>query len=380
MRFRDLTAQYARYKTAIDAALQDVLDSTEFISGPAVARFEAHIAKVAGTAECVSCANGTDALSLVMMAWGIGPGDAVFVPDYTFFATAEIVCHCGATPVFVDVDPHTFNLDPQALKRAIDTVLAQGKLTPKVIIPVDLFGVPADYPAIMSVAKQYGLKVLEDGAQGFGASLNGKMVCSFGDIATTSFFPVKPLGCYGDGGAIFTNDRAMAELLRSIRVHGKGSDKYDNVRIGVNSRLDTLQAAILDVKLKALIDHELADVQVVADHYTRQLAPWVIVPAIPEGVVSAYAQYTIQLRSAKEREHVVNALKALDIPTMIYYTIPLHRQKAFVHLSPVDADFPVSNRLSETALSLPIGPYMPLSDVDQVVSALIAAVRAFRGD
>lgn len=380
MRFRDLTAQYARYKTAIDAALQDVLDSTEFISGPAVARFEAHIAKVAGTAECVSCANGTDALSLVMMAWGIGKGDAVFVPDYTFFATAEIVSHCGATPIFVDVDPHTFNLDPQALQRAIEKVITEGKLTPRVIIPVDLFGVPADYPAISALARNHGLKVLEDGAQGFGASLNGKMVCSFGDIATTSFFPVKPLGCYGDGGAIFTNDPAMAELLRSIRVHGKGSDKYDNVRIGVNSRLDTLQAAILDVKLDALMTHELDDVQVVAKRYTQQLASWVKVPTIPEGVVSAYAQYTIQLRSAQERDHVVKALKAQDIPTMIYYTIPLHRQKAFAHLNPIDADFPVSNRLSETSLSLPIGPYMPLGDVDQVVNALIAALRDFRGD
>jgi dTDP-4-amino-4,6-dideoxygalactose transaminase len=302
------------------------------------------------------------------------------VPDYTFFATAEIVGHCGATPIFVDVDARTFNLDPQKLDVAIRRVLAEGQLTPKVIIPVDLFGVPADYPAITAIAQTYGLKVLEDGAQGFGASLNGKMVCSFGDIATTSFFPVKPLGCYGDGGAIFTNDAAMAERLKSLRVHGKGSDKYDNVRIGVNSRLDTLQAAILDVKLNALMAHELDDVQRVAQRYTQLLRDHVIVPLIPEGVISVYAQYTIQLRSAAERAHVVAALKALDIPTMIYYTIPLHRQKAFAHLMPQDAEFPVSNRLSETALSLPIGPYMPLSDVDTVAQALIAALRAYRGE
>jgi UDP-2-acetamido-2-deoxy-ribo-hexuluronate aminotransferase len=203
MRFRDLTAQYTRYQTAIDAAIQEVLNSTEFISGPAVTRFEEHIAQVAGTDYCVSCANGTDALSLVMMAWGIGKGDAVFVPDYTFFATAEIVSHCGATPIFVDVDPRTFNIDPHQLQIAIEKVIAEGKLFPKVIIPVDLFGVPADYPALEAIAKQYGLKILEDGAQGFGASVNGKMVGSFGDIATTSFFPVKPLGCYGDGGGHF---------------------------------------------------------------------------------------------------------------------------------------------------------------------------------
>jgi UDP-2-acetamido-2-deoxy-ribo-hexuluronate aminotransferase len=379
MRFRDLTAQYTRYQTAIDAAIQEVLNSTEFISGPAVTRFEEHIAQVAGTDYCVSCANGTDALSLVMMAWGIGKGDAVFVPDYTFFATAEIVSHCGATPIFVDVDPRTFNIDPHQLQIAIEKVIAEGKLFPKVIIPVDLFGVPADYPALEAIAKQYGLKILEDGAQGFGASVNGKMVGSFGDIATTSFFPVKPLGCYGDGGAIFTNDKALVDLLKSIRVHGKGDDKYDNVRIGVNSRLDTLQAAILDVKLDALMAHELHDVHVVAARYDHQLSDAVITPLIPQGVVSAYAQYTIQLRSAAERAYIVSALKAHDIPTMIYYTIPLHRQKAFKHLTPIDADFPVSNRLSETALSLPIGPYMPLSDVDTVCGVLLEALKTFRG-
>ncbi len=380
MRFRDLSAQYTRYQTAIDAAIQDVVNSTEFISGPAVTRFEHHIATVAGTDYCVSCANGTDALSLVMMAWGIGEGDAVFVPDYTFFATAEIVSYCGATPIFVDVDPRTFNIDPKKLQIAIEKVIAEGQLFPKVIIPVDLFGVPADYPAIDALARKYGLKVLEDGAQGFGASLNGKMVGSFGDVATTSFFPVKPLGCYGDGGAIFTNDKALVDLLKSIRVHGKGDDKYDNVRIGVNSRLDTLQAAILDVKLDALMAHELDDVAKVAARYNQHLADAVVTPFIPEGVVSAYAQYTIQLRSAQERAQVVSALKAHDIPTMIYYTIPLHRQKAFHHLNANDADFPVSNQLSQTALSLPIGPYMPLEDVDTVCTVLLDALRSFRGE
>jgi dTDP-4-amino-4,6-dideoxygalactose transaminase len=380
MRFRDLSAQYLRYQVAIDAAIQSVLISTEFISGPAVARFEDHIAKVAGVNHCISCANGTDALSLVMMAWGIGEGDAVFVPNYTFFATAEIVSHCGATPVFVDVDPRTFNLDPVALTTMIDRVIAEGTLIPKVIIPVDLFGIPADYPALEAIAKTYNLKILEDGAQGFGASLNGRMVGSFGDAATTSFFPVKPLGCYGDGGAIFTNDTALADHLKSIRVHGKGSDKYDNVRIGVNSRLDTLQAAVLDVKLDALMAHELADVDKVAQHYNQRLADVVTVPFIPEGVVSAYAQYTIQLRSAAERTFVVNALKAQDIPTMIYYTIPLHRQKAFADLAVSDADFAVSNRLSETCLSLPIGPYMPLADAETVADALISALHEFRGE
>ena len=271
IQFRDLKAQYKRYEKEINAAIQEVIDSAAFIGGKAVGELESRLAEYVGVKHCISCANGTEAMTLVMMAWDIKEGDAVFVPDFTFFSTGEIVSFRGATPVFVDVDRDTFNIDTEKLEKAIQRVLEEGELTPKVIIPVDLFGLPADYPEIERIAKKYDLLVLEDGAQGFGGSINGQKACSFGDAATTSFFPAKPLGCYGDGGAIFTNDDELAELLRSYKVHGKGENKYDNIRIGVNSRLDTIQAAILNVKLTAFIDHELDDVNRIYKLYTEKL-------------------------------------------------------------------------------------------------------------
>ena len=356
--FRDLGAQYQAYKKEIDAAIARVLQQGTFIGGGEVECFERRLADYVGVKHCISCANGTDALTLLMMAWNIGPGDAVFVPDFTFFATAEIVSFAGATPIFVDVDARTFNINPEALEKAINKVLAEGKLTPKVIIPVDLFGLPAEYDALEDIAKTYHLKILEDGAQGFGGTLNGKRACSFGDAAITSFFPAKPLGCYGDGGAIFTDDDALAELLNSIKVHGKGDDKYDNVRIGVNSRLDTLQAAILNVKLDAFIKHELEDVQQVYQWYTKRLKGLVVTPVIPEGYTSSFAQYTIQLKDKKTRDGLQHYLKEQGIPTIVYYTKAMHKQGAFAHLPYDDHDFPVTNRLCETVLSLPMHPYL----------------------
>src|SRR5690554_6726680 len=284
MQFRDLKAQYKRYEKEINAAIQEVIDSAAFIGGKAVGELETRLADYVGVKHCITCANGTEAMTLVMMAWGIKEGDAVFVPDFTFFSTGEIVSFRGATPVFVDVDKDTFNIDANKLEEAIKRVLDEGKLTPKVIIPVDLFGLPANYSEIEKIAKKYDLLVLEDGAQGFGGSINGKKACSFGNAATTSFFPAKPLGCYGDGGAIFTDDDELAATLRSIRAHGRSpEDKYDNQTLGLNSRLDTLQAAILLTKLEAFIEYELDAVNRVADVYTENLSDIVQTPVVPEG-------------------------------------------------------------------------------------------------
>jgi len=255
MQLRDLNLQYRKYKAEINSAIQKVLDQANFIGGREVEELEMQLADYVDVKHCITCANGTEAMTLVLMSWGVIEGDAVFVPDFTFFSTAEVVSFRGATPVFVDVDRETFNLDPVKLERAIRKVMVEGRLNPKAIIPVDLFGLPADYPNLNKIARKYNLFILEDGAQGFGGSIGGQKSCSFGEAATTSFFPAKPLGCYGDGGALFTNSDHLAQVVRSLKVHGKGDHKYDNVRIGLNSRLDTVQAAILKVKLKAFISH-----------------------------------------------------------------------------------------------------------------------------
>lgn len=366
LQFRDLQAQYGQYKAQIDAAIMQVLASTNFIEGKEVKELEERLADYVGVKHCITCANGTDALSLVLMAWGVKEGDAVFVPDFTFFATGEVVSYCGATPIFVDVCQNTYNIDPIKLEEAIIKTKQDTNLTPKVIISVDLFGLPANYPELEAIAQKYNLVVLEDGAQGFGGHINGKKACSFGHTATTSFFPAKPLGCYGDGGAIFTNDDQLAELLRSIKIHGKGIDKYDNVRIGVNSRLDTIQAAILNIKLDAFIQHELDDVNRVAQEYNHRLKDSIIIPFIPKGYYSSYAQYTIQLKNKTERDHLQFHLKLNGIPSMIYYPIPMHRQKAFSNLQYTNHDFKVTNLLCDRVLSLPIHPYLTNQDIQKV--------------
>jgi len=323
-----------------------------------------------GVKYCISCANGTDALSLVMMAWGIKAGDAVFVPDFTFFATGEVVSLAGATPVFVDVDADSFNIDIDKLEEQIKNVIAEGKLSPKAIIPVDLFGLPADYSAIDHIAKKYNLLVLEDGAQGFGGALNGKKACSFGDAAITSFFPAKPLGCYGDGGAVFTNDDDLAYLLKSIRVHGKGNDKYDNVRIGVNSRLDTIQAAILIPKFRAFVKYELEHVNKSAQKYSDLLSDVVKTPSIPSGYYSSWAQYTLTFKNLTERDAVQKALKEQGIPSMIYYPKPMHMQPAFKDLKYNSDDFLVTKMLCDSVLSIPMHPYLADEDLKRVVDII----------
>jgi dTDP-4-amino-4,6-dideoxygalactose transaminase len=307
-----------------------------------------------------------------MMAWGIKEGDAVFVPDFTFFSTGEIVSFKGATPVFVDVDRGTFNLDPVKLEKAIQKTIAEGKLIPKVIIPVDLFGLPAYYPKIEKIARKYNLLVLEDGAQGFGGNINGQRTCSFCDAASTSFFPAKPLGCYGDGGAVFTNDDELARLIKSLKVHGKGDNKYDNVRIGVNSRLDTIQAVVLKVKLKAFINHELEDVNRIYWLYNERLSAVVETPVLPDGFYSSFAQYTIKLKNKEQRDGLQARLKEQGIPSMIYYINPMHKQAAFSDLEFDESDYEVTNELCDVVLSLPMHPYLSEDDVDVVCDGIKA--------
>lgn len=358
MEFRDLKSQYNKYKNEIDSAIQNVISSGNFIGGKEVERLEKRLAEYVGVKHCITCANGTEAMTLIMMAWDIKEGDAVFVPDFTFFSTGEVVSFRGATPIFVDVDKDTFNIDTLKLENAIKKVIEEGRLTPKVIIPVDLFGLPANHIEIEKIAKKYELKVLEDAAQGFGGSINGRKACSFGDVATTSFFPAKPLGCYGDGGAIFTNDDKLAQLLNSYKVHGKGEDKYDNVRIGLNSRLDSIQAAILNVKLTAFIEHELEDVNRVYEIYNENLKGIVEKPLIPDGYMSSFAQYTIKLKNREERDRLQLKLKELGIPSMVYYVKPMHKQTAFEGMNYEESDFEITNMLSEIVLSLPMHPYL----------------------
>ena len=366
MQFRDLKQQYQVLKSDIDAAMLNIATSGAHIMGPQVKELELQLAEYVGVKHCITCANGTDALTLALKVWGIGTGDAVFVPDFTFFSSAEVVSFEGAIPVFVDVDATTFNLDPADLERAIEKTIQEEKLTPKVVIAVDLFGLPANYPEIKRICKQYGLLLLEDGAQGFGSSIHGKHACSFGDISTTSFFPAKPLGCYGDGGAIFTDNDEWAALVDSLRVHGKGTFKYDNVRIGMNSRLDTIQAAILQVKLNAFTNYELEAVNTVARQYTGQLSGMVAIPVIPAGFYSSWAQYTIRLESRKERDTLQKVLKEAEIPSMVYYPTPMHCQTAYKVLDCPTDSCPMAMQLCDTVLSLPMHPYLTLEETNKI--------------
>ena len=374
MEFRDLKAQYNKYKTQIDLAILEVIQGANFIGGKQVTTLEKRLAEYVGVKHCISCANGTEAMTLLMMAWDIKEGDAVFVPDFTFFSTGEVVSFRGATPIFVDVDRDTFNIDTIKLEKTIQKVIAEGKLTPKLIIPVDLFGLPANHIEIEKIAEIYDLKILEDAAQGFGGSIHGKKACSFGDAATTSFFPAKPLGCYGDGGAIFTNDDELAKLLNSLKVHGKGEDKYDNVRIGVNSRLDSIQAAVLNVKLTAFIEHELEDVNRIYKLYNEKLKDIVETPFIPQGYVSSFAQYTIKLKNKEQRDNLQSYLKDKDIPSMIYYVKPMHKQGAFADYIYDEDDFEITNELCDTVLSLPMHPYLSENDINKVVEHILDVI------
>lgn len=372
MEFRDLKQQYQLHKKEIDKAIQEVLESTSFIGGSQVRELEIKLAEYAGVKHCITCANGTDALQLALMAWEIGPQDAVFVPDFTFFSTGEVVPWVKAIPIFVDVEEDTFNLSPEALEQAVQNILKEGKLVPKAVIAVDLFGQPANFTRIREITEKYHMLLLEDAAQGFGGSIDRKKACSFGDISITSFFPSKPLGCYGDGGAIFTDHDEWVELIRSYKVHGKGTDKYDNVRIGMNSRLDTIQAAVLLEKLK-LLDEEIASCQRSAEIYTTLLQDDVITPVIMPQAVSSWAQYTVRFTDSGQREKVMQCLKAEEIPTAIYYRKPMHLQEAFrdVRIWNEKNTHETTEKICETCMSLPMHPYLQHSDIEMICDILI---------
>lgn len=365
MQFIDLAAQQISIRPELDAAINRVLDHGNYIMGPEVKDFEASLLKFTGARHALSCANGTDALSLVLMAWGIGAGDAIFVPSFTYVATAEAPAQLGATPFFVDVSEDTFNIDPESFKQAIVDCKKLG-LRPAVVIPVDLFGQPADIDAITVIAHAENIKVLVDGAQSFGATLDGRRVGSMVDATTTSFFPAKPLGCYGDGGAVFTNNDEDAELINSIRLHGKGSEKYDNIRIGLNSRLDTIQAAILIEKLK-IFPRELELRQQVADNYSANLGGFLKTPLIGKNATSAWAQYTLIVES---RQVFQDKLKQSGTPSVVYYPNPLSKQTGYRHFPSVSTGLRISEYLSEHVLSLPMHPYLSVENQKIIIDAI----------
>lgn len=388
IQFRDLQRQYDHVKVKVDEKIAGVVTSAHFISGPEVKELEQTLADYVGVKHCISCANGTDAITIALMAHGIGEGDAVFVPDFTFFSSGECPATTGATPIFVDVLRDTYNMDPESLETAIQAVRAEEQLTPKAVVAVDLFGQPFDVPAIKSICEKYNLLLLEDGAQGFGGSYtdtsgNKHMACSIGDIATTSFFPAKPLGCYGDGGAIFTDDDNVALLCRSIAVHGKDTQnlddpnaKYNNIRLGMNSRLDTLQAGVLLGKFQVFRDEELDAVNHVAELYSSLLSDvsGITVPVVKDGMYSSWAQYTIQLPDGADRAAIQNALKAEGIPTNIYYIKPMHLQEAFEDTRSSRADCPNTEKLCKIVVCLPIHPYLTDDEIKFVVEKMKAVL------
>lgn len=376
MEFRDLGAQYQALKEDIDSAIAEVLASGRFIGGPDVSALESELAEYIGVKHCITCGNGTDALQLALMTWGIGPGDAVIVPDFTFFSSGEIVSAVGATPVFVDVIEATFNIDPDQIELGVQAAEKRG-LKPKAIVAVDLFGQPADFVKLKQECERFNLLLLEDGAQGFGGSINGKRACSFGDISTTSFFPAKPLGCYGDGGAVFTNNDDWASLVRSYAVHGKGSMKYDNVRIGMNSRLDSIQAAVLRVKFDRFKAEEIEAVNERANWYEEKLSSCssLALPKISNGYISSWAQYTVKLPTSVDRDRVQADLEERGIPTHVYYPKPMHEQRAFSNKAIcLPSGYPRTSKLCEVSLSLPMGPYLQKSDCEYICKILMAAI------
>jgi len=369
--FIDLKAQRARLKPQIDAAVMRVLDHGAFVMGPEVSEFERRLGEFGRAAHVLSCANGTDALGLPLMAWGVGAGDAVFCPSFTFAATAEVAPWTGATPVFVDILPETYNLDPDHLDRTIAEVKARGELKPKVVIAVDLFGQPADYPRLAEVTRRHGLKLIADSAQGFGCTLNGDHPLRWADVTTTSFFPAKPLGCYGDGGAVLTNDPELHAVLASLRNHGAGVDKYDNVRIGMNSRLDTLQAAVLLEKL-SVFPEEIEQRNRIADRYAEGLAGVARTPGVIAGGISTWAQYTIEIDN---RDGLAAHLRAQGIPSAIYYPRPLHVQTAYKDFVVAGNGLPVTMDKAGRVISLPMHPDLDVATQDRIVEA----VRSFAG-
>lgn len=369
MQFIDLKAQYSKLKEDIDKRVINVLNHGAYVFGPEIAEMETKLAEIAGTKYCLSCASGTDALLIPLMAYGVTKGDAVFLPSFTFISTAEVVSLLGASPIFVEVEENSFNIDTKHLELMIEEVMSRGKLTPKMIIPVDLFGLTANYEEIQKIADKYNLLVMEDAAQGFGGKINGKVAGSFGNVAATSFYPAKPLGCYGDGGAIFTDDDNLAEIMKSIRVHGMSSDRYNNVRIGINGRMDTIQAAVILGKLEVFAE-ELEHRNYVANKYKTGITNNVKTPTVPEGYFSSWAQYSVLAESKEERANLQEYLKTKNIPSVIYYPIPLHLQTAYKYLGGKVGDLPVTESISDRVFSLPMHPYMSDSDINEVVDAI----------
>ena len=371
MQFIDLHRQYYVIEAKVNKRIQAILKHKHFIGGEDIAELEKRLAEYVGVKHVLACASGTDALTIPMMAYGLKKTDAVFVPSFTFFASGESVSLAGGTPVFVDSCRETFNIDPKALEETIVKTLDEGKLEPKGIIAVDLFGLPADFDEIRRIADKYNLFVLEDAAQGFGGTIRGKRACSFGDVAGTSFFPAKPLGCYGDGGAIFTDSDELYEKMKSIHVHGQGTDKYDNIQIGPNSRLDTIQAAVLIEKLN-IFDDELVNRNRVAKYYTEQLKDIVETPTVPEGYGSSWAQFTLKLKSTEEREKLIKTLNDNGIPAMVYYPIPMHKSTAYASENG-GLVLTECEKLSKTVMSLPMHPYLTddeLKTICDVVKSL----------
>ena len=375
MQFIDLKAQYRALKQTIDTNIQAVLDSGIFIGGPYVKELEQQLAAFVGRKHCISCANGTDALQIAYMVAGVGAGDAVFCPDMTFISSTEPAKMFGATPVFCDITSDTYCLCPESLERQIQAVLDEGKLTPKAVVAVDILGNPCDYDAITAICEKYGLLLIEDAAQSFGGSYHGKKCCAFGQIATTSFFPAKPLGCYGDGGAIFTDDDVLADVMRSICVHGKGpGGKYNNIRVGVNSRLDAVQAAVLLPKLKALADHETQARQTVANRYSQAFAGKLTTPFVAENCVSIWAQYALLAESTAQRDSIVAHLNETGIPNMIYYPTPQHALPVFQQEPCYGETFTNANDYCARTFSLPMHPYLEESEQDRVITAVLEAL------
>ena len=375
MQFIDLKAQYHALKAGIDANIQAVVDSAVFIGGPYVKELEEKLASFTGRKHCITCANGTDALQIAYMVAGVGAGDAVFCPDMTFISSTEPAKMFGAVSVFCDITPDTYCLSPESLERQTQAVLAEGKLTPKAVVAVDILGNPCDYDVIVPICEKYSLFLIEDAAQSFGASYHGKKACSFGQIATTSFFPAKPLGCYGDGGAIFTDDDHTADLIRSLCVHGKGpGGKYDNVRVGMNSRLDAMQAAVLLPKLKALGDYEIDARQQVVERYGRAFAGKLTTPFVAEGCVSAWAQYALLAADTAQRDKIVAHLKEAGIPNMIYYPTPQHTLPVFRDEPHYGETFRNADDYCARTFSLPMHPYLEQAEQRQIIDAVLEAL------
>ncbi len=366
MEFLDLKTQQKKIRKPLEKRINKILDHGAYIMGPEVFELEEKLAEYCGVKNAISCSSGTDALLIPLMAWGVGPGDAVFTTPFTYVATAEVISILGATPIFVDVYESTFNIDCEKLETEINKVIQEGKLKPKAIIPVDLFGLPARYRLIDKIAKKYHLKVVQDAAQSFGGSIRGDKVGNFGDVAATSFYPAKPLGCYGDGGAIFTNDDNFAEECKAIRIHGTKKDKYNSEMIGLNGRLDSIQAAVLLEKL-SIFDEELEMRNEVNFYYRKYFNN---AQYHPKDYQSAHALFSVVLESNNKRDNLVDRLSKNKVPTVIYYKFPIHLMKAFYYLGYKDGDFPVSEKLSKTIVSLPMHPYLALTEIEYIVKVL----------